>query len=188
MEEAFKAEPDLTQENNPEPKLRQCFEKARQSLFRLAEEIEVPVREVACTLILIAASATTVVAIQIGDGAALVVTPTEMAALTRPPESEYLNETSFLTVDDAVESAQIERYTGEIRGVVVFTDGLQMLALKMPGGTPFEPFFRPLLKFVEQEEVSAHRESEFRKFLTAPRITQRADDDLTLLIALRELK
>ena len=39
-------------------------------------------------------------------------------------------------------------HNGPINGVALFSDGLQMLALKIPGGTPHPPFFTPLLNFL----------------------------------------
>src|SRR5690606_31196276 len=101
-----------------------------------------------------------------------------------PPEAEYLNETFFLVMDNALDLAVQKTITGPVKGVTLFTDGLQMLALKMPGAQPHAPFFAPLFRFVAAESSEEVRQSQFQKSLTSPRITQRADDDLTLLIGL----
>jgi hypothetical protein len=72
-----------------------------------------------------------------------------------------------------------------LTGLALLTDGLQMLALKMPGGEPHEPFFQPLLRGVMTAESRERAEEQLRGFLLSPRIRQRAQDDLTLLLAVR---
>jgi hypothetical protein len=69
--------------------------------------------------------------------------------------------------------------------LALFSDGLQMLALKMPPGTPHPPFFAPLMRFVAQTRDRATAEEHLRGFLQSPRIAERADDDLTLVLAVR---
>lgn len=163
-----------------------AFATAREAVFAEALKIKKPVRELACTLIISAASPERAVAGQIGDGAALVANGTgELLNLTRPAETEYLNQTTFLTGDEALGSIQVSCFTGPVCSIAMFTDGLQMLALKMPDAKPHQPFFAPLLKFMAAEQDSARRVEQLQKFLTSPKLTQRADDDLTLLLATR---
>jgi hypothetical protein len=163
-----------------------AFARAREAVFTEAETLQKPARELACTLIVLAASPERAVAGQIGDGAALVANGTgELLNLTRPAETEYLNQTTFLTGDEALGSIQVSCFTGPVRSIAMFTDGLQMLALKMPDAKPHQPFFAPLLKFMAAEQDSARRVEQLQKFLTSPKLTQRADDDLTLLLATR---
>jgi serine/threonine protein phosphatase PrpC len=164
--------------------LRKAFSAAREAILAEAKSSNLPIRELSCTLILVATWEDGAVAAQIGDGAALILKPTgEMEALTRPAHTEYLNETTFITAEDALASLQTNSYSGEIKSLAMFTDGLQMLALKMPDALPHEPFFSPLMKFIEAQEDDVMRQDQLQKFLASPRITDRADDDLTLLLA-----
>lgn len=149
-----------------------------------AEKSSIPVRELASTFIVMIAAPQWAAAAQVGDGAAILVDESgNFHALTKPMEAEYLNETVFLITDPLDEYLQAMSWSGPVKSVALVTDGLQMLALKMPGGAPHAPFFQPLLKFLESEARDDAREEQFRKFLTSPRITQRADDDLTLVLA-----
>lgn len=168
------------------PALRSAVAAAREAVFAEAERMKLPARELASTLMLVAAEPDQVAAAQIGDGAALVLTMGyELEALTQPVESEYLNETLFLTGDNALEQLQTREWIGTPRGLALFTDGLQMLALKWPERTPHKPFFEPLFRFVEGEFDPQLRLERLEKFLQSPRIAQRADDDLTLLLAVQ---
>jgi hypothetical protein len=121
---------------------------------------------------------------QVGDGA--VVAQLQFGgftSITRPPSEEFINETTFITSAAAVDKAQLAVLPGPIRGVAMFTDGLQMLALKMPEGEPHAPFFVPLLRYVANADDPAKAAESLKGFLQSPKITQRADDDLTLLLA-----
>ena len=149
-----------------------------------AELRQVEVRELATTLILIAATPKWISVAQIGDGA-IVVRDRQGAVigLTTPPAGEYPNETNFLTSPSALDDIQFRLWHGEPAQVAVFSDGLQRLALKMPEGIPHQPFFAPLFDFVAQVTDEQEATDQLLKFLESPRIAERADDDLTLLLA-----
>ncbi len=157
---------------------------ARTGVEREAASLGAPLRELATTLILIVAAPDQVVAAQIGDGAAVVHDRHgHVLALTRPPDDEFINQTTFLTADDPVESCQMNMWQGEPAHIAALTDGLQMLALRMPDGAPHAPFFRPLFQFVAGTPDAADGSCKLDAFLRSPRITDRTDDDLTLLLA-----
>src|ERR1019366_3631662 len=104
-------------------------------------------------------------------------------ALTIPPDAEYANETVFLTSENALETAQITLRRETVPRIAIFSDGLQRLALRMPEGKPHQPFFAPLLRFASEAEGRERARRQLTAFLTSPRIVERADDDLTLLLA-----
>jgi hypothetical protein len=125
-----------------------------------------------------------VAAAQIGDGMAVAKNRQgNLIALTLPNNGEYINETTFLTSLDAIDTAQMRLWREEIVNVGVLTDGLQMLALNMVVGEPHKPFFFPLFDFVENVEDKTLAKEQLVRFLGSERITQRTDDDLTLIIA-----
>lgn len=141
-------------------------------------------RELATTLILLVATPELAAAVQVGDGAALLrANSGELISLTRPPSDEYINQTTFLVSDEGVETAQLGFWRGEVQAVAVLTDGLQRLALRMPEGTPHAPFFSPLFRFITETTDLSQAHKQLQAFLRSPRITERADDDLTLLLA-----
>lgn len=74
---------------------------------------------------------------------------------------------------------------GVPRHIAAFSDGLQMLALKMPAGLPHGPFFTPLFRFMTTVTDAAEAQAQVDAFLRSPRMREGTDDDLTLLLAVR---
>jgi serine/threonine protein phosphatase PrpC len=129
--------------------LTEGLKAAKDAIEAEAMEKQVQARDLATTLILVVATPGVVAAAQVGDGAAVAGDAEgNMKALTAPQSGEYINETTFLISPDALERAQVTVWRGSVSHVAVFSDGLQMLALKMPEGTPYTPFFSPLFRFV----------------------------------------
>jgi serine/threonine protein phosphatase PrpC len=159
----------------------------------LAAKLAVEAEAVACekqpsdlasTLILAIASPEVVGVVQVGDGVAVAKDESgNLTALTVPEHGEFINETTFLTSPLAVETAQVRLWRQSIVNVGVLTDGLQMLAMNMAVGVPHKPFFLPLFDFVASTEDKTVAKEQLVKFLRSEKITQRTDDDLTLIIA-----
>ncbi|MBD2250524.1 PP2C family serine/threonine-protein phosphatase [Nostoc parmelioides] len=140
-------------------------------------------QDLATTLIIAIASPEMVAAAQIGDGMAVAKDHLgNLLALTIPDNGEYINETTFLTSPGALETAQMRLWRETIVNIGLLTDGLQMLALNMVVSEPHKPFFFPLFDFVKNAEDQAEAKEQLVKFLSSERITQRTDDDLTLII------
>jgi len=164
--------------------LKTTLSVARAKLAAESEQRNIPLRELATTLLLAAIGAEWIAAAQIGDGAVLGgESPEKLRAFTRPVASEYLNETQFLTSDAALEQAQIVFERSTVRNVAVFSDGLQMLCLKMTDSTPHPAFFKPLFGFLKSATDLKAAQRDLSDFLASPRITNRTDDDLTLFLA-----
>ncbi|WP_341525865.1 PP2C family serine/threonine-protein phosphatase [Nostoc sp. UHCC 0302] len=141
-------------------------------------------QDLATTLIIMVATPEVVAVAQIGDGLAVAKDRMgNLLALTTPDHGEYINETTFLTSLNALETAQMRLWREDIVNVSVLTDGLQMLALNMVVGEPHKPFFFPLFDFVVKTEDRTQAKEQLVRFLSSDRITQRTDDDLTLIIA-----
>jgi hypothetical protein len=166
--------------------LTAALETAHESVHNLAHKRKVTPRDLATTLILTIATPKMVVTAQVGDGAAVVMTEhEEFAALTFPQRGEFVNETVFFTSPDYLAAVQFGFWHGDVAGVAAFSDGLQFLALRMPDGQPHSAFFLPLLRMLGRADDHHRAEAQLRGFLQSDRITQRADDDLTLVLATR---
>jgi hypothetical protein len=139
--------------------------------------------DLATTLIVMVATPEVVAVAQIGDGVAVAKDLNDnLRALTMPENGEYINETTFLTSPNALDIVQFNLWREEIANVAVLTDGLQMLALNLVLGEPHKPFFSPLFNFAMKAENPTVAKEQLSKFLGSERITQRTDDDLTLII------
>lgn len=159
---------------------------SREAVRAAAEAKGATPRDLACTFLCALARKDRVAAVQVGDGAMVVMGPeSQLSAVTLPASGEYLNETVFLIVDEVEKRAQKAFLKTEVRGVAAFTDGLQLLALKMSEKTPHAPFFAPLFKFLAAEEDPAAGEAKLAGFLRSGKLQEKTDDDLTLFLALR---
>lgn len=163
--------------------LRGAAAHALQALKELAGEMNEPVRELSCTLLLAVATRERFFALQIGDGAIVRETPNGPEALFKPTSGEYINESVFLVTKGAIEQAKLAERAGPNTPFAVFSDGLQMLALRMPEGAPEPGFFKPLFKLAKKSTSRDEVKGEIKAFLGSSRVRERADDDLTLVLA-----
>jgi hypothetical protein len=141
-------------------------------------------RDLATTLIAVVVTSELAATAHVGDGAAVLKTAAELLLLAAPQASEYVNETTFLVSADYLNAVQFGCWYGRARQLALFTDGLQRLALQMPLQRPHAPFFTPLFQFAAN--AGAEATAQLEGFLRSPRIAERADDDLTLLLAARD--
>lgn len=123
-------------------------------------------------------------AIQVGDGAMVVLRENgSLEQIAAPPQPEFVNQTTFMTSPtwrDWV-ACHVEDNT-DIQGIAMTTDGLVSLATKRPGGTPHRPFYEPLFLYADSANAS---EEELNKFLRSDRVQSATGDDVSLLLATR---
>ena len=167
-----------------EIRMTEALESAMSAVKQEAERRKAAVRELATTLILVVATPRGTVAVQVGDGAVVIEDQeNHLIALTAPPAGEYANETDCLVSSNVIQVAQGSFWPVAPRSIAIFTDGLQRLALQLPMAHPHPAFFSPLFRFVSEVEAHPTANDELKAFLESPRIRERADDDLTLLLA-----
>jgi hypothetical protein len=168
--------------------LCQAVQAAKQAVDREAAARGLRARDLACTLILVALSPVLTAAAQIGDGAAVAADADgHLTALTRPVQGTYANETVFLTGRQALGDVQLSVHRAAYTSLALLSDGLQMLALTLPGGQPYAPFFTPFFHYLASVPNEWQRQRQLTRFLYSPRVRARTDDDLTLLLATREI-
>lgn len=164
--------------------LIEAFRSAQLAVAAQAQVLGTEARDLATTLVLAVATPALLAVAQVGDGAVVVAAGDgAVVGLSERSAGEYLNETIFLTAPDALAQIRVRIWHQPPRHLALFTDGLQMLALKMPEGTPHPPFFRPLFRFVESTTDPEEAQGQLAAFLAAPKVTSRTDDDLTLVLA-----
>lgn len=170
-----------------ESEWRKCLEEAEADALLKLQDLAVVekcvVKDLATTLLLVAAGPGFTAALQIGDGAIVVRrAEDQLDLLTRPENGEYANETTFLTSERAKPQIAIAK---PCDGLALFSDGIQRLALRFPAVQPHEPFFRPLFSFLDGTEEEEAQNRAMSEFLAAPRLSALTDDDVTLLVAKR---
>jgi len=167
--------------------LKKAFKQTRRALNSLAQSEAVQPHLFATTLTCAIVSDGWLAIGQIGDGVAVAqATEGPLFTTLEPQRGEYANETSFLTMEQALEQVQIKVYRRPVQALAVMSDGLVRLALNLAQHTPHQPFFQPLLAFAGQVTDPTQAHSQLVDFLTSDRVCARTDDDKTLVLAVRK--
>jgi hypothetical protein len=163
------------------------IQSARGGVEKAALEADRPLADFATTLIVVVFGPDMAAAAQVGDGAAVVADAAgAIYSLTVPQVSEYLNETTFLTSPNLMEALQCTFWKGCPSQGAVMSDGLQMLALKMPGASPHAPFFLPLFRFAAGVTDALAAQAQLAGWLASDAVRKRSDDDVTLMLITRK--
>ena len=163
-----------------------CAAVVRERLGEEAAARGAVVRDLAATFVAVLGSSTGTLAIQIGDGAAVVDVGDGLVVPTEPMNGDYANTTRFLTDADAPAHLAVVLFDRPLVRAAVFTDGIQRLALRLSTNTAHEPFLNPL--FETLAATPTEREDELTPaldaYLASAAVNERTDDDKTLLLAL----
>lgn len=122
---------------------------------------------------------------QIGDGAIVVRRNGVLGVVFWPQSGEYINATNFLTSPNFHKLFQVCAIEGEFSDVALLTDGVERIALQFETQSPHVPFFRPLLAGVRATSNLDVLNNDLRRFLESEAVTNKSDDDKTLLLACR---
>ena len=163
-----------------------AVEHTRRELRDEAKRLDVEIRDLATTLLLMVNTETVLAAGQIGDGAMVVSEGAgHYMTFITPQRGEYANQTNFLTSSEAMSKLDIrvEKMGNALSRLAMFTDGLQNLVLRSDDDSPHAPFFDPVFAWLASQPASDDTNRKLAAFLESPTVTRRADDDLTLLLA-----
>jgi len=169
---------------------RDAIRRAKVAVERYGQRHNVPVRELASTLIVAFASDSLMTAAQVGDGAVVAFNIGSGAAMTlcEAHSGEYANETTFITSRSRPhEIASVGHASGyDFDGLALITDGLQNLALKMPEREAFLGFWNPILNDLAQTDEPEAVPERLYSFISGERVQSRTTDDVTIAIAIRK--
>jgi len=170
-------------------RLRVAIDQARSAVVSLAEARSVPIREFACTLLVVVATDNGTACAHLGDGVIAVCDGgEEWSWVFWPQRGEYANTTRFMTDADAMSHLNIEIIRSPITDFAIMTDGLEPLALDYASQVAHNPFFNSILKPLHRSSCigcDAPLSDALLEFLNAPRVTDQVDDDLSIIIASR---
>ena len=162
-------------------------EAVRRAIATAADEAGLTARDYACTLLAAAVGPDHAFFLQVGDGAIVIGDAEGYAPVFWPQSGEYANVTYFVTDATMDDHLQVEVRLASIDEIALFTDGLQMLALKFDTQTAHPPFFRPMFARLRTEPAgwAESLAQGLSDFLNSEGINLRTDDDKTLSLATR---
>ena len=152
-----------------------------------AELLGVPVRQLACTLLTAVVGETGAAFCQIGDGAIATKVDGKFEHVFWPQSGEYANTTNFITGGRLENDLMFEWRDAQINEITIFTDGLQPVALNYAQRHVHQPFFSPLFNALANQPNPSELEQPMLAFLESKSLAERTDDDLTLILAMRNV-
>lgn len=154
----------------------------------LARQHETSIREFACTFVTGVIGKDQAIFSQIGDGGIVILedeTNESYKPIFWPQQGQFANQTNFLTDKNAVKNLMFTTLSQSVREVALFTDGMQNLVLHEETQTAHSPFFRPIFAALRKSDAG-HAEAlqnGMIDYLMSPKVTERTDDDKTLIFA-----
>ena len=173
--------------------LEESILSAKKELKAEAQRQKRPLKQFATTLIVPLRAPEITGAAQVGDGAMVTAgdgisadEDGDYTLFSAPQCGEYANTTNFITSSGWRATHAIGMLRESVSRVAMFTDGVQSIALNATSGnTPHVPFFDPLFSWADKQEDASAAGDNIGAFLSTPRVTVRAGDDLTLLLGVR---
>lgn len=165
-----------------------AFDRCHLRLSEYAEHLELPLSAFHTTLTCVVALDDGFVIGKIGDGVvAGALRDGEMALFAPPENGKYVNMTYFVT-QLPTHPVRLSIWDGLPESIAVSTDGLLDVAFDDPYGKciPWGGFFSPITEWVSSAPESVDKNATLASFLNSDRIQGRSDDDLTLVLAVRE--
>jgi hypothetical protein len=167
--------------------IKRVCEGIRLELATLAQELQIELRDLACTLLAAIVLDTYAVFLQIGDGAIVVRNDAGYEPVFWPQSGEYKNETNFLSQANYVDKLEIERVEGFVDEFAIFTDGMEDLALRTSDQSAHTPFFLRLFNSLRSATDETELFEPLRQWLDSDVVNERTNDDKTLILATRYL-
>lgn len=169
--------------------IRSWLDETRDRISQAAEKRVLEPRDFAATLICAISSGSETLVAHVGDGCAVVQSAetSNWIAASWPDQGEYASTTFFVT-DDPEPRLRISRHEKLISAIVVFTDGIERLALDLAANQPHKPFFDGIIRPVVETSVSGRDPALSRMlstFLNGDTVNERTDDDKTVVLAVR---
>jgi serine/threonine protein phosphatase PrpC len=163
---------------------REAIARHCRTIAEAEPDSDVHVAQFATTLLLLYLDVDVSAVLQIGDGAVVIQSDDDnLEVLTTSGHEDYVNETTFLTSERAIEDCGTRiDFDRVIRAVTVMTDGMQLLGVDHSSNTAFKPFFGPLFRFARDPSTN---DNALAEFLRSERVCERTDDDKTLVIAVQ---
>lgn len=160
----------------------------RQKIEKTAAEKNKDLREFATTLIGAVIGEKNAVFYQVGDGGAVFSAsgkPLSYRFAVEPEDTEYINETNFLTDDAAFENLKFKFIDEPIEDLILFSDGIYPVAVDYKSSQPHEPFLMPMIAPLRKSTEVNGLNEKLEKFLASPQLNEKTDDDKTIILASR---
>lgn len=183
IEEAL-AEIDVRQDADIADLIRRGMALVRSVLVDVAQNNERALGDYASTLLVCVCSAQRTALAQIGDGAIVLGIGNNRRVSFRPQHGDFVNQSAFLTDDDALEHLQVMVFDAVPEFVVLFSDGLEDLLVSPKDLSVHPPFFMYLAQAFGVTSDPGNRRAiseQLAGMLASKAVTSRSDDDTSVV-------
>jgi Protein phosphatase 2C len=162
--------------------LREIFSDVREQIAAMAASAGNGLADYATTLAVAILTADTVCIGQVGDTIAVIGQAGTYQTPAPAPHAEYVNETAFITGEDALRQLRITVLAAaEVDAIFLSTDGLRFKILDdLASATPYVPFFDDVTAYLRSPQPSVLA---IQSFLES--IDDQSGDDKSLVVAVR---
>jgi serine/threonine protein phosphatase PrpC len=160
----------------------------RRQIEEIAGRGGAEIRAYASTLVAAVVGESEAAFYQIGDGAIVFSAFDETETYRfgiEPTETLYVNETDFLTDDDAAAKIRFEAVEETVEDLILFSDGIFPVAVNYQTNRPHAPFLKPMLAPLRNGNPPDGLNAKLESFLASPKINEKTDDDKTIILASR---
>jgi hypothetical protein len=172
---------------NYESALQTAFFSARNALERESSRTQLPLRDYACTLLIAVVEPESWYSMHIGDGTIVgLYTQHSAKTLSIAENGEFINSTTPITSDDYQSHMRYAHGHELLAGVALLSDGVTPMCINYKTGNAYDGFFRPLQTWLADAPQLSGIDESLKQFLDTPKMRQKSDDDMTLVLALRE--
>ena len=170
-----------------EPDITGWVTGARESIDACAEKKGKMPGDYACTCLGSVVGRDHALFFQIGDGGIVVNSDNGYRTIFWPEQGEYINSTCFLSDVLYREHLNIAFMDCSFDEIALFTDGLQNLVLSFYQKKAHTGFFKPIFEALKNNTDQGFFGSspQLSSFLLHQKISERNDDDKTLVLAVR---
>lgn len=163
------------------------IDQARDRIGLAATSIGATLRDFAATLVCVIAMKDETLVLHVGDGAAVCKNDGQWLVPSWPAQGEYAATTYFVT-DDPSADLRIVRLPYAVLDTAVFSDGIERQVLDFAAETASARFFDRFSNTVRTAGVPGNNATlnlSLKGFLDSSAITDRTDDDKSLIVAVR---
>lgn len=160
----------------------ECLTVVRNRLETCSRELDLSIRDLACTLVGAVLNEEGGCLFHIGDGIAVVELNDGSTVISLPENGEYSNETYFVTGSDWQDRFRVDSFSGITRNLVLMSDGAMSFAAK--DGKLFAPFMEPVTAYLSKVS-EAEGNVALHDTLADERTWKITSDDKTILVALQ---
>jgi hypothetical protein len=168
--------------------VREWLDETRDRISAIASTMNAKPRDFAATLVAAVVLPSGMIVCHVGDGACAARRRGQQSweVASWPAHGEYASTTFFVT-DDPEPNFRLTHWDGEFSDLAVFSDGLERLALDFANSSASNGFFNPMSTPLSglppgRGRVLSHR---LKQFLGGSKVSERTDDDKTLIVAKR---